>query len=476
MSHIDEDFIDSIVNQCLTEDSGSAVAPHGQQGRSTPTGGAQRAGSHRSGAYPTPPDPSMNPPAVHNRSFDHLNGSTMNRSDVSGRGSFASPSPNHPRPSTTAGMSSHRQGGGDWGPEEHVMGGSGRAQEFHSSPNPHRAPTTADSTVRRIQLWEERKKTRQMIQQHEKMERELEECTFKPNTTMARTSVHLKKNIPASKAPGSATRGLTAQNLRMAGSSSAGGRTSDFNPDDQEIFAAQAKAQDLMAPSALYANNEAWGFNSFVSRQIYAREKKQEEEAAAAAVFALKNPDIIRREPTVPEPFQLGKSVHKGSIRSIHSKPTEEVAKKVRNANSKSFYADRLADGRIGKSSGGGLNSSGYAGSGSPAKFGNDYSGYSNNNYGDEDDSYHYSPNRSGGFSGGEDSSFYDPVLSRNFRGVDGDNDDDLGAKEVVAPSIPSGMFSMQASAIFASKAGIVKGSPGGGGRQTGYSPSTFQR
>ena len=450
MPTADEDFIDQIVNRCLNED-----APTPAPGRATPTGNAQRAGSHRSG-LPTPPEASLIP----NRSFDQMNTSLLNRSDVSGRASFASPSPNHPRHSTNTLSASQRV------PEEHQLRhlSQGQAQEFHSSPNPHHrsgvevSPT--DATVRRIQLWEERKKTRQLIQQHEKMERELEECTFKPNTTMARTSIHLKKNIPASKAPGSATRGLTAQNLRIAGVRGGGG---EYTTDDQEVFAAQAKAQELLAPSVLYANNEAWGFDNFVSRQIYARERKEEEAAWAASIFALKNPNVVRREPTVPEPFELGRTVHKGTIRSVHTKPAEIVAKKVRSANANSFYAERGADGRIGVGGGqsspmgGGANLSGLR----MDKFGSSYNGYTNSDALDLEDSYRQ-----------DDSAYYDPMYSRNFRGVDGENGEDLGAKDVVAPSVPSGLFSIQASSVFASK---VRGSPSSAAR-SGVAASAARR
>lgn len=155
------------------------------------------------------------------------------------------------RPAPEAHQPLH-QGGGSDGPLEIQSGGilTGRSYESPS------ASARQDPTLRRIQLWAERKDAKRAVLVYERLQEELSHCTFRPYRETTQIS--------------------------------------------------EASSQHL-APSSLYKDNKAWGYDEFVDRLVTAREHKatkeeEDERRKSGATGSHWHPGT-----TVPEPFEFNR-------------------------------------------------------------------------------------------------------------------------------------------------------------------------
>lgn len=136
------------------------------------------------------------------------------------------------------------------GPLE-IQSGGGLTGRSYDSPS---TSGRQDPTLRRIQLWAERREAKRAILVYERLQEELRQCTFHP----AR-------------------------------------ETTDSDLSSQ------------LSPSALYKDNRAWGFDEFVDRLVGAREQKklkeEEDERRKSGVTGSNwHPGA-----TVPEPFEFNR-------------------------------------------------------------------------------------------------------------------------------------------------------------------------
>ena len=239
-------------------------------------------------------------------------------------------------------------------PHEYVGGGGGGAvTEYNGSSNPNNGQSSAplvggDAALRRIQMWEEKKRIKQAMARREQQNRGDEECTFRPNVQAARDSVlaaklgHLTGGTRRGGGGGGTVgfgygggnNGLTVGGRLPKGASLA---SPDGAADDSRAAAFALSASQAMTPSRLYKDNKAWGYDSFIDRQTYAREMRKQQEEDAAAVFALKNPDRPLRT-TVPEPFEFGNKGRK-AVRKALEAPSAAVSMRVKREQP-DFYAD----------------------------------------------------------------------------------------------------------------------------------------
>jgi hypothetical protein len=152
----------------------------------------------------------------------------------------------------SAGVPGRSSSGGDGGALEIQSGGGLTGRSFESPSSSARQ----DPTLRRIHLWAERRDAKRAVMVYERLQEELGQCTFHPirETT---------------------------------------------NPSDGSSV--------HLAPSSLYKDNKAWGFDEFVDRLVTARDLKQmkeeeDERRKSGATGSNWHPGT-----TVPEPFEFNR-------------------------------------------------------------------------------------------------------------------------------------------------------------------------
>ncbi|CUG05849.1 Hypothetical protein, putative [Bodo saltans] len=150
-----------------------------------------------------------------------------------------------------AAHSSSEEAGGSGALE--IQSGGGLTGRSYESPG---SSARQDPTLRRIQLWAERREAKRAVMVYEKLQEELAQCTFHP----IRETTNLS--------------------------------------DSSSIH---------LAPSSLYKDNKAWGFDEFVDRLVTARDQKQlkeeeDERRKSGATGVNWQPGF-----TVPEPFEFNR-------------------------------------------------------------------------------------------------------------------------------------------------------------------------
>lgn len=177
-----------------------------------------------------------------------------------------------------------------------------------------------EAMLRRFALWDERKSAKKLKAVYEALLAEAAECTFQPCRTP--DALLGQKVFAGAAATGKAADACSSERPRQRGgmersgrgsSSEGNSRVHDTRNAPYEDVCSAATWDSLLAPSPLYANNKAWGFDEYVARMAAARQEKerlwqQEEEA----IRRLCDPQTFVRAPTKPEPFEL----------SCYSKPS----------------------------------------------------------------------------------------------------------------------------------------------------------
>lgn len=301
----DLDYIDSIVDQCLGTDS--TRPPIGRQptsGVTSPAPTQKKQPTVDVSPYPSVPSTSAARPAHHQALHREVTSQSM-PSPVTQQDADRSLSYQHGNYFVEGGR-----------PQEYRRGGHHEQQQYIE--NLPVGGGAGDAALRRIQMWEEKKRLKQLMSKREVEARGQEECTFHPNVQAARDSVLAHKISPGKGAKGTIGFGYGGGNSGLVGAS----------PVDRASIA---------SPSKLYKDNKAWGFDSFVDRQLYAREMRRQAEEDAEAVFALKNPEG-RQRVTVPEPFEFGNKGRK-SVRKALEAPTAAIASQLKREQ-QDFYFD----------------------------------------------------------------------------------------------------------------------------------------
>ena len=133
-------------------------------------------------------------------------------------------------------------------------------QQYHMNVS---TDPNAPSYLRRISAWERRRQLRHLSARAQKSQGEMAECTFAPCLAAAR-----------------------------------------WEYESPEVL------ERLKQPSALYADNKAWGFDAYVARQQEARERRREQLEYERKVLNQTNRSgdtFQRARVTEPQPFLLGK-------------------------------------------------------------------------------------------------------------------------------------------------------------------------
>lgn len=254
--------IEAMVDQFLGVSS--PVRPHHQQAPASAISQSQ-AGSSSAAA---PPSFGANAMKLYHAGGAALASSTSPAAP--GGASTAAPrTPARPTQVAPSSTSAERRGGSYPTREEFLVGGAAAGHHLSSpsvSGRQRAADAPSDPTLRRIQLWAERKDARLAQLVHEQLQREREECPFQPQREAVTTSA-----------------------AAPAGHSSGGSSVRSFSPN------------------RLYADNKAWGYDAFVDRLLTARATKAEQEEEDKKRTGHYVGQRWKGGVTTPEPFELGR-------------------------------------------------------------------------------------------------------------------------------------------------------------------------
>jgi hypothetical protein len=151
-----------------------------------------------------------------------------------------------------------------------------------------------DFLLRRMDMWQNKRKQNLEQQRIESYHRETEGCTFRPMRAEA----------------------LAASAMALVEAQEEERRTHAVSTwrhgfgSSKTHTAPVALSRSAFEPSALYADNKSWGFDEFVQRQEEARARRAEREAEIARAFEVKGAAAKRVRDghygaTEPEPFRL---------------------------------------------------------------------------------------------------------------------------------------------------------------------------
>ncbi len=137
--------------------------------------------------------------------------------------------------------------------------------------------------IRRMELWQYQKIKERQDFERDRAQDEMRGCTFQPDLDEARRRA-----------------------VNLVGAAN----------EEEEL-------QRLLAPSPLYYDNRAWGYDNFVRRLEVARERKVDKEIQDAEAFRVKGPAAARfrqgnHRATVPDPFEFSSGQGHASKRLEH--------------------------------------------------------------------------------------------------------------------------------------------------------------